>query len=186
MLNLEAVQSKSFVRAVGDDGFMYTVVPLFWTLEAISKYHKLFEKFQILPDNVPHGHDAFERFVLKSSALWFEIIKEETGEAIGIIFLDDFVPSPLENRFISASYHVSVWDSKFGPRIPVHFAFVRAIFAQFKLHRLETEIPLYAGGAIRNALKAGFVSEGTRRQVRFFNGQWWNAAILSILESEVP
>lgn len=178
--------TSAFVRATGKDGISYAVMPLMWTVDAMYDYAQKFEKFKILPDNVPHGLGGFQQFVINSRALWFEIVNEETGVAVGIIFLDDFVPSPLENRFLSASYHVSVWDSKFIERIPVHTAFVRAIFAQFGLHRLETEIPLYAGGAIRVAMKAGFVSEGTRRKVRFYKGQWFDAAFLSILETEVP
>lgn len=157
-----------------------------WTLPEVHRYATLFEKFSILPDNVPKGLQAFERFVLDSRALWFDIVKEETGESVGIIFVDDFVPSPLENKFISASYHVSLWDAKFRKRLPLHQAFVRAIFAQFGLHRLELELPLYAGGAIRVARIAGFVSEGTKRQARFSRGKWFDVALFSILETEVP
>lgn len=184
--NPGAARTEAFVRAVGKDGVPYAVVPLMWTTDSMYDYAQKFEQFKILPDNVAHGLSGFQQFVLTSRAIWFEIINELNNEAVGVIFLDNFVSSPLENKFISASYHVSVWDSKFMKRIPVHFAFVRAIFAQFGLHRLETEIPLYAGGAIRVALKAGFVSEGTRRKVRFYKGQWFDAAFLSILETEVP
>lgn len=178
--------SKPFAHAVGNDGVSYIVVPLAWSVDAIKEYHQKFIKFNILPDNVPHDLASFGAFVLNSRALWFEVIEEDNNEAIGVIFLDDFVFGPIDRRMISASYHAAVWDAKFSKRLPVHRAFVRAIFAQFKLHRLETEIPLYAGGAIRVALKAGFVSEGTRRRVRWFRGQWYNAALLSILETEVP
>lgn len=180
------VPHEVLVEQEGLDGVVYIVVPLLWTLPAVDMYWEKFRPYKILSDDVQQDRNGFENFVLRSGALWFEIQDKSTGTALGIMYVADFVPSFTEHRFLSASFHISMWDSKIGPRMPVLKAAVRAIFAQFKLHRLEMEIPLFAGGAIRVAKKAGFVEEGVRRQARRYNGKWWNLLHLAMLETEVP
>lgn len=175
-----------FVREQCEDDKWYVIVPLIWTLENVEIYFDKFSKFKMLSDSVPKNPESFESFVLSSAALWFEVIREEDNQPVGIVYVSDFDYDSVEHRFLSANYHVSLWDSKFGERHPLNRAFVRAIFARFRLHRLETEIPLFAGGAIRNAKKAGFVEEGRRRKVKKYNGEWFDVLRLSILETEVP
>jgi RimJ/RimL family protein N-acetyltransferase len=184
--NTAVVPPECLVEQAGTDGIVYCVMPLQWTLENVEKYWEKFRPYKILSDDIRHDRNGFERFVVSSGAVWFEVLEKETGKDTGIIYVADFAQSFTENRYISASFHVSMWDSKIGSRMPVLKAAVRALFAQFRLHRLEMEIPLFAGGAIRVAKKAGFVEEGVRRQARRYSGQWWNVLHLAMLESEVP
>lgn len=170
----------------GNDGRIYTVRSLAWTLDNVEKYWEKFRPYKILSDDIDQTKDGFERFVLQSGALWFEVIDVDADETVGIMYFGDFVMSQVEPRFLTASFHVSMWDSKIGSRLPVLTGAVKRIFKLFRLHRLEMEIPLFAGGAIRVAKKAGFVEEGVRRKARRFGGQWWNVLHLAILEDEVP
>lgn len=186
MANPAVAPLELLVEQVGLDGVTYVVVPLQWTLPAIELYWEKFRPYKILSDDIQQDKVGFENFVLRSGALWFEVKDKATDESKGIMYVADFAQSFTENRFLSASFHVSMWDSKIGNRMPVLKAAVRAIFARFRLHRLEMEIPLFAGGAIRVAKKSGFVEEGVRRQARRYNGQWWNVLHLAMLETEVP
>jgi RimJ/RimL family protein N-acetyltransferase len=187
MRNLEVQQytNHPFVTAAGSDGEMYSVLPLVWTLEQVDVYYNKFAPHKILSDEVPKGREGFETFVLSSGALWFEIVKELDGQAVGVAYITDLIRSRIENRYLSAQFHTAFWDSKMGSRIPLFKAFVRAIFAQFKLHRLEAEIPLFAAGAIRLAKKSGFVPEGVRRSAKRYNGVWWSLMRLAITEGDL-
>jgi hypothetical protein len=179
-------QRDVLVKAEGTDGVQYVVRLMVWDLATIEKYWDKFKPYKILSDDIPATRAGFERFVLTSGALWYEIVEETTEADVGLMYIADFVSSFTESRFLSASFHVSMWDSKIGTRMPVLKLAVRELFHRFKLHRLEMEIPLFAGGAIRIAKKSGFVEEGVRRQARRYNGQWWNILHLAMLETEVP
>jgi RimJ/RimL family protein N-acetyltransferase len=178
--------SQVLYAGPGTDGRLYSVRAMSWTLENIEKYWEKFRPYKILSDDVQQTKEGFEQFVVRSGALWFEVIDLEANETVGIMYLGDFVPSFTEPRYLSASFHVSMWDSKIGSRLPVLTGAVRQAFKLFRLHRLEMQIPLFAGGAIRVAKKAGFVEEGVRRKARRYGGQWWNVLHLAILEDEVP
>jgi len=187
MDNHVAEPRNLFVEAFGTDGCLYSITPLAWDLAKVQSYYERFQKYKIFSDDVmPRNLKEFERFVLLSSGLWFEMNDEHKGETIGLLYLMDFAQSPNTGEFLSASFHMSVWDAKVSTRLPVLRQFVRAIFAQFKLHRLEMEIPLFAGGAIRLAKKSGFTEEGVRRKARRYDGVWFGVLHLSMLDSEVP
>lgn len=185
------VEPLNFVSGVGSDGQTYVVRPVEWTLEKVDEYYEKFKPHRILSDDMPQGREGFEQFVLASGALWFELVMlgEDCNcdsKCVGILYVADFVQSMTTQRFLSASFHMSLWDSKVSPRLPVLRKFVQEIFRCFNLHRLEMEIPLFAGGAIRLAKKSGFVEEGVRRFARRYNGQWWNVLHLAMLKGEVP
>lgn len=186
-VSLEVVPDNYLlVERIGTDNIVYQVVLLSWSLENIERFSERFRQFKILSDEVQKTREGFEHFVLQSGAIWFETITKDAQESVGIMYIADFVRSSVENRYISASFHLSMWDSKISERMPVLREAVREIFKLFKLHRLEMEIPLYAGGAIRVAKKSGFVEEGVRREARRYHGKWWNVLHLAMLETEVP
>lgn len=180
------LDTSDLVQVYGDDNVLYRVRSLVWDLETIQRYWMKFLNYRILSDDIPQTQAGFERFVVSSGALWFEVVDAVSDADLGVMYVADFVPSMTENRFLSASFHISMWDAKMSTRMPVFRAVARELFNRFKLHRLEMELPLFAGGAIRLAKKAGFVEEGVRREARRYNGVWWGVLHLAMLESEVP
>lgn len=67
-------------------------------------------------------------------------------------------------------------------------AMVRGItkigFDELHLHRLDLRVFDFNKGAIACYEKAGFQKEGTLRDVRKFEGEYWSSIVMSMLESE--
>jgi RimJ/RimL family protein N-acetyltransferase len=180
-LALELVDKIALVKTE-IDGHHYEVRPMMWSLAKVDAYWNNLDKFDIFSDDIPHTRDGFERFVLSSSAIWFEFFDDD--QVCGLMYVADLVPSLIEKRFISATWHATVWDAKVGPRMPIAREAIRAVFKILRLHRLEVIIPLKAGGAIRVAKKIGFLQEGRLRAFYQYHGEWWDCLILSILETD--
>lgn len=172
------------VTTKGTDGHLYSVVPMAWTLDKIEQYWNLYEKFDILSDDVPRDKKGFELFIMTSHALWFEIVDLTQKVVIGLMFVSDLQPSLTERRWISALWHAAVWDAKAGIRLPVARESIKQIFKLLRLHRLEVIIPLTAGGAIRTAKKIGFIDEGVMRSFFRIRGEWRSALRMSIIEND--
>ncbi len=74
------------------------------------------------------------------------------------------------------------WGKGYGTdavRTMLNFAF-RAI----NLHRVELEVFEYNPRAIRCYEKAGFQRDGVRRQSHFYDGRYYDAYLMSILQGE--
>lgn len=170
--------------AEGEDGHIYSVRPMVWTLAKAEAYWEKFSKFEIFSDDIPHNYQGFEKFIMSSAALWFEGVDLTQGEVVGLMYLADIVPSAAGNKVISASWHASVWDAKASPRLNIARGAIRQLFKVFGLHRLEAIIPLRAGGAIRTAKKLGFTEEGVMRSYTRIKGEWNGALRLAIVEGD--
>lgn len=172
-------------HGVGGDEVTYAVRPFQWTLEKAEKYYKEFERYRIFSDDVPHNVDGFLATMMGSSCLWFEMVNMETEENVGFMYLTDFVPSLTEKRFLSATFHAVTWDAKGGPRIGLAKQFIKEMFKQLGLHRLQAAVPLTKGGAMRMLRRLGFKDEGVMREPIRYGGNWVSILLLSILETEV-
>jgi RimJ/RimL family protein N-acetyltransferase len=171
------------VRATGDDGRVYAIRAMSWTVDKVESYWDKISKFPIFSDELEKSPMGFLQFVLNAGALWFEIVDEEQDEPIGLMYLTD-VMAAYNGRMIEATWHAMVWDAKAGIRRPVFKAAIQALFKQFGFHRLRAEIPLHFGGVIRQAKKIGFKEEGRLREAKQYGGVWFDSLLLSILHRE--
>ncbi len=57
-------------------------------------------------------------------------------------------------------------------------------FTEFKLHRIDLGVFDFNIGAIKSYTKAGFKEEGTFRDYRKYNDEYWSLINMSILEDE--
>lgn len=174
---------RELVRTRGDDGRAYTIQAMKWDLKKIEEYWDRISKFPIFSDELEKSPMGFLQFVLNAGALWFEIVDEEKGEVVGLMYLTDVMAS-YTGRLIEATWHAMVWDAKAGIRRPVFKAAIQALFKQFGFHRLRAEIPLHFGGVIRQAKKIGFKEEGRLREAKQYGGIWFDALVLSVLDKE--
>lgn len=172
-------------RRVGSDGHEYVVRPLHWSLDKVHEYWQKFEPFHIFTDELPQNDEGFLYLIIHMNGLWFDIWDETEQKVVGVIYLSDIAPMLDGSGIFQATWHATVWDAKAAPRRDVARAATIRLMKMLKIHRLVAEIPLYAGGAIRNAQKLGFVSEGTMRAARRSEGRWHDVALLSLLDSEV-
>jgi L-amino acid N-acyltransferase YncA len=173
------------LQVIGSDNVEYAVRPYEWSLARAEEYFPQFVRIGIFSDDVPKTIDGFLRYVVAAGTVWFETVEVATGKHVGFLYISDLLPSWTEPRYISATWHAVVWDSKAAPRREVARAFIEQIFRLLKLHRLCVSIPLKFGGAIRNAKRLGFKEDGTVRSVRRYNNEWFGVLLMSILESEV-
>lgn len=172
------------VRAKGDDGRDYAIVAMKWDLNKIEEYWDRISKFPIFSDELEKSPAGFLQFVLNAGALWFEILDLENNEVVGMMYLTDVTVSYHRRQMIEATWHAMVWDAKAGIRRPVFKAAIKALFEQFRFHRLRAEIPLHFGGVIRQAKKIGFKEEGRLREAKQYGGIWFDALVLSVLDKE--
>lgn len=179
MADLLAIQA-------GTDGHEYEVRVLEWTLDRVEEFWDKIAPYNIFSDDMAKSPEGFLAMILDSagSTLWFEIRDTTDNDVVGLMYISEIALN-LENQPQSAKWHGMLWGGKAGPRRPVLRAAIKELFYQFKLHRLEAEIPMHFGGVIRAAKKIGFVEEGRKRQVALFKGVWFDALLLSILDHEV-
>lgn len=171
------------VRTKGDDGRTYTVTAMSWNLSKIEAYWDRISKFPIFSDELEKSPAGFLAFVINAGALWFEIVDVDSEQVVGLMYLTDVIMG-YKNVMVEATWHAMVWDAKAGIRRPVFKAAIKALFKQFGFHRIRAEIPLHFGGVIRQAKKIGFTEEGRLREAKQYNGIWFDALVLSVLEKE--
>ena len=174
---------RELTQATGTDGRLYQVHGMSWDLAKVESYWGKISKFSIFSDDMDKTPIGFLRFVLGGGALWFEIVDVVDQEVVGLMYLTD-MSQGVSNTLIEATWHAMVWDAKAGPRRPIFRAAIKALFEQFGFHRLRAEIPLHFGGVIRQARKIGFNAEGRLRESKQYNGIWFDALLLSILDKE--
>lgn len=167
------------------DGKEYAIRAMMWNLARIDQAWEKWKKHHILSDDLPTTVDGFTRFVVANGSMWFEAVDLESGEQVGLIYLNDMLYSITKNRFTQATMHAVMWDAKFAPRRDLGKKFLAFLFYNFKFHRIQAEIPLKFGGAIRAMKSMGFQVEGTLRKARQFGGEWYNVLVLGLLEDEI-
>lgn len=180
-----AASSTSFeVEALCSDGRVYKIRPMAWDLESIERVWGRWKDFEILSDDIPATVDGFTYYVTAGGSIWFEVVDDQ-DQQVGLVYLNDLVPSLTSGRYISCQFHATMWDAKAGPRVELARAFLIRIIQVFGFHRIQCEIPLRFGGAIRVMKRIGFKEEGVLRSARRYRGQWYNVLILGLIENEV-
>ena len=97
---------------------------------------------------------------------------------VGIIFLTDIKPGH------SAKGHYSFWDKRFRGREELLKQFSRYIFNRYDFVKLVAEIPFHAHRAFNTVERIGFKRDGRLRDEVFFDGQWFDLAVFSLLREE--
>lgn len=163
-----------------------SIRPLTWTVDKIKYYHEMLLEKKVFSDDMPKALEDFANLVYNTVILWYEVTDDSTGVVCGLMYVTDLIPMQGENRFMSASWHATTWGIVATPKVPLARMAIQYLFRTLGLHRLEVQVPLRAGGAIRIAKKKiGFVEEGVRRQAYRQDGTYWDVLVLSLLEDEV-
>lgn len=178
-------ERNNLIEMACPDGVTYAIRYMAWDLEKAKAAFDRYMIHQTLSDDIPKTFDGFLVFVMAGGSLWFEVVDIELGQQIGLMHVNGLSPSLVEKRYISAQFHAITWDAKAAYRLNLVKAFIRWLFTNLKLHRLQAEIPPKFGGAIRTLLKVGFTSEGRLRQARRYGGEWYDVVVLGVLEQEV-
>lgn len=97
---------------------------------------------------------------------------------VGIFFLTDIRPGN------SAEAHFVFWDRRFNGREELCRAMLNYAFETLELHRISTQVPLYAPHTMRAVEKLGFFWEGRLRGTSLYEGKWFDTNVYSMLEGE--
>lgn len=116
------------------------------------------------------------------SRMDFAICLMETDEMIGDIALFHIDESNKNAAFRIAMHDMALTGKGYGPEaidILMHY-----VFNHLKLHRLQLEVYSHNERGIRAYKKLGFKKEGVLRDALYYNGEFMDEMIMSILESE--
>lgn len=97
---------------------------------------------------------------------------------VGIFFLTDIYPA------FQATGHFTFWDQRFRGRENLVKAMIRYAFEEYGFRRVVAEVPLYTVPTMRAVEKVGFVKEGRLRKATWYQGEWWDVNLYSILKEE--
>lgn len=139
----------------------------------LSKYPMLFNR-HIVDEN-----DFAATFIsqtpdgdIKSNGLLWEV------DDVGIFYLTEIYPA------YQATGHYTFWDGRLKGRGKLIQEMIKHAFKEFGFHRLQAEVPLYARDALFAAERAGFIKEGRLRKAAWYQGEWWDVNLYSILKEE--
>ena len=150
------------------------------SIESLTYLWEKLSKFPILFNRHIEGmDDFFETFIsqnqdgtLRANGIIWEV------DDVGIFFLTDLYPA------YQATGHFTFWDRRFRGRRDLIRQMVAYVFKEFGFRRLIAEIPLYAMPTIHAMEGIGFVKEGRLRKAAWYNGEWWDVTLYSVLEEE--
>lgn len=103
----------------------------------------------------------------------------QVDDLVGIFWLTD-IEWPKQ-----ASIHYTFFDRRHKGREELCKEAIKYVFSTYRFHRVYTTVPIYAKVALQFIERLGFKKEGRLRSNTLFKGQWWDANVYSILETEV-
>ena len=112
----------------------------------------------------------------------FFIVNKENNEIVGEVVINDI---DLNNRAANtriAIFQQKDYNKKFGTEaisLMLHFG-----FRMYNLHRIELQVYSFNEGAIHVYEKLGFKKEGVLRDYLYFDNQYHDAIVMSILKTE--
>ncbi len=166
-----------------------TVRPAILTFGTLKGYYDRLKEFDtVFNGYVANNIDAFIRSFVKGDG-------SDDLQATGIIWeVDDVGILYLTNISIGndALAHFNFWDRRYKGRENLIRGMMRYVMKEFDLHRISSEVGLFAAPWLPLALeKIGFVREGRKREAIWHirpnakEGEWFDSLIYSILRSEV-
>jgi RimJ/RimL family protein N-acetyltransferase len=106
-----------------------------------------------------------------------------TAEAIGYagLFAMDWLNRHAEFGVAVDAAH---WNQGYGREATGQM--LKYAFTELNLHRVELQVLASNTGGIKAYRAAGFVHEGTKRQVDFVDGHWEDVLLMAVLRDEWP
>lgn len=150
------------------------------------------ERLRYYHDRLGRFETIFNEYVGRDFESYLSIFVRQEGDDlfatslvwevddVGLLYLTDMRPS------FDALAHFTFWDGRMRGRAPLlREAAVYAIKC-LGFHRITAEIPMYIKPVVLSVVEqAGFVKEGRKRAVSLYRGNWFDATVYSLLDSEV-
>ncbi|WP_349409884.1 GNAT family protein [Pseudalkalibacillus sp. SCS-8] len=127
-------------------------------------------------------YDWFERVSTDSSRIDLLICMQDTDQVIGDISMLE-----IDHQNRNAEMRVSIFDQAFwgnGYGTEAMALFVNYGFKMLNLHRISLDVFAYNERAIKSYQKLGFVQEGIKRDQLFYDGEYHDSIMMSVLADE--
>lgn len=135
--------------------------------------------FKALFSDMTRGDfDNFKRMILSKESFWMEVV-DDKDRLVGIMYLTN------TQWVIDADVHIIFFDRQLSEKAPLCKLVLQWVFENFPYRRLSATIPAIYFATIRMAKKAGFKTEGIKRESQLIGNKWVNEELLGILRSEV-
>jgi RimJ/RimL family protein N-acetyltransferase len=125
---------------------------------------------------------AVERMLHDNHAAHFIIMKRQGAEPIGLISLVGIFDAIASAELRIIIGEVSEWDKGLGE--DAIGVLLNHAFNTKNLHRVWLRVAEYNHRAMACYRKCGFMEEGRLRQDHYHKGEWKDALLMSILDSE--
>lgn len=122
-----------------------------------------------------------ERQWQDSSRVGFGIVRQEDDELAGEVVLNN-----IDRNNRSANFRIAISDSFSGRGYGTEATRLMLDhgFGILNLHRIELDVYTINSRAAHVYEKAGFKKEGVKRDCWFFNHQYYDSIVMSVLEDE--
>jgi RimJ/RimL family protein N-acetyltransferase len=171
------------VRVVCDEpggSVVRYVRPALLTRENLARYWSKLREFPTLFNFQITSFEDFaasfvsqENGVIKPNGLVWEV------DDVGLFFLTDIYP------VFQASGHFTFWDRRFRGREKLAQEMLKYVFREFGFRRIIAEVPLYSQPTLKAVERIGFTKEGRLREYVYYQGEWWDVNLYSILAREI-
>ena len=129
------------------------------------------------------GKEAAELYKSDSSVTMLMIVRRKDNTPVGRLTISHL---NLQNRSAQVDLLVDPDERRNGHGTEAIQVACRHLFAQRGLNRVYAEVPANDSKAIGMLTKATFTREGVLRQHYFFNGDYEDGAVYSMLRYEFP
>jgi hypothetical protein len=163
---------------VSEDNKEYTLLPWQPVVEDIIELWSKYSKYKVLfSDVVVNNPQQFCSIILAPTTIVL-LVKQE-GKDVGLLYITDIRP------LHSADAHYFFWDRKTDGRQRLILVAMRWAMDEFKLHRLNSAIPITAYSALHRVRRIGMYLEGRKRQSIRIQGKWLDTLLFSVIREEI-
>ena len=141
--------------------------------DKLSKFKTLFNRHIRDLDDFIHTWVRQEGDTLKANGIIWEV------DDVGIFYMTNIYPA------FQANGHFSFWDQRYKGRELLILEMLQYVFQEFGFRRIQVEVPLFVQPTLRFVQELGFVREGRLRKYAFYNNEWWDVVLFSMLEEEI-
>lgn len=150
------------------------------SVESLTRYWDKLSKFKTLFNrHIRDLNDFIKTWIrtegdtIKANGIIWEV------DDVGILYLTDIYP------VFQANGHFTFWDQRYKGREMLILEMLQYVFNEYGFRRITVEVPLFIQPTLRFVQELGFTREGRLRKMAFYNNEWWDVILFSMLEEEI-
>lgn len=141
--------------------------------DKLSRFPTLFNQHIVSFEDFVSVFVSENHGALQANGLIWEV------DDVGLFFITDIYPA------FQATGHFTFWDRRYRGREELVRQMLQYGFEYYGFRRIIAEVPLYSTPTIGFVERVGFVKEGRYRDYTFYQGEWWDVNLYSVLRREI-